>query len=248
MIQNHAVALMEMRVPFDIVVEKNLWNAPFMSKYKALLVPDASCLSDRDLRALKQYVRAGGRLITTAFTGSSDELGRPRAKSWCRLFFDKCSARNEQSVAVGKGTVVFLPFISPGDDMRLLKGYMFAGSRRFALEDRNRRQEEVKNQIGNPAKLLSVTNCPIGITVNPMRQKHGKKARYILHIMNRTGSGHTKNIGISLALKRGDKPRRVTVLSPDSGREKLIKFTWNKSNEVSFMLPDFRIYSLVVVE
>jgi len=246
MIKNHAWALMEMKIPFDIVVEKNLRNQAAMKKYDALLVPDAACLSDRDLRALKQYVRAGGRLITTAFTGSRDELGRPRARSWCRSLFDTCRARNKPSVAVGKGAIVFLPCLSPGDDIRLLKGYMFAGSQRFGLEDRD---ERLKGKLSQVEKILSVSNCPMCVSVNPMRQQRGKKTRYILHLVNRAAEGHMKNIGIALAPERGFAPRRVTVLSPDGAdRKTSIPFTWKRSSGVSFVLPDFRIYSLIVVE
>lgn len=249
LIKNHAWSLMEMKVPFDIVVEKNLLQCAAMQRYDALLVPEASCLSDRDVRALKQYVRSGGRLITTAFTGACDELGRRRSKAWCRSIFERCNVRHQQSMVVGKGEIVFLPFLSPGDDIRLSKGYMFAGSAKFGLEDQDNRMVKIKEQLGAAGSLLVVTNCPMCVSISTMRQQLGKKTRYILHVINRAAEGHLKDIGISLVPERWFVPRRVTVLSPDkAGRIMSVPFTWRRSRGVSFVLPDLKVYSLIVVE
>lgn len=52
-----------------------------LKKFKALILPDASCLSDAEIDAVRSFVRAGGRLIATLESGRYDARGNPRASS-----------------------------------------------------------------------------------------------------------------------------------------------------------------------
>jgi hypothetical protein len=67
-------AIVESRHACDIVPAGGLTLAA-LRQYRALVLPAISCLSDGDAAVLDEYVRAGGRLIASADTGSRDQDG-----------------------------------------------------------------------------------------------------------------------------------------------------------------------------
>lgn len=70
-------AMMDQRLPFDIVSGKRI-TAEMLSGYKAVVLPNAACLSDAACEALETYVRNGGHIVSTYLTGNFDEMGAPR--------------------------------------------------------------------------------------------------------------------------------------------------------------------------
>ena len=75
-------ALAEARLPFDFVnselVEAGQGKA-ILSRYDAIVLPNVSCLSDAEAKALDGFVHAGGVLLVTGDTGFYDERGVARA-------------------------------------------------------------------------------------------------------------------------------------------------------------------------
>jgi hypothetical protein len=71
-------ALAEARLPFDFVnselVEAGKGKA-ILSRYDAIVLPNVSCLSDAEAKALDAFVEAGGVLLATGDTGFYDERG-----------------------------------------------------------------------------------------------------------------------------------------------------------------------------
>ena len=70
-------ALLEGRHLFDFVHQENL-SAESLSRYRALLVPNAAYLRDRECDVIRQYVRSGGSLLATFETSRYNEWGDPR--------------------------------------------------------------------------------------------------------------------------------------------------------------------------
>jgi hypothetical protein len=70
-------ALLEARIPFDVVLEHDL-TAARLKRYKAVLLPNVALLGDRQAGELTAYVKAGGSLLTSFETGLYDETGKPR--------------------------------------------------------------------------------------------------------------------------------------------------------------------------
>jgi hypothetical protein len=70
-------ALLEGRFLFDFIHQENL-SAQSLSRYRALLVPNAAYLRDTECAAIRQYVQAGGSLLATFETSRYNEWGDPR--------------------------------------------------------------------------------------------------------------------------------------------------------------------------
>jgi len=70
-------ALLEGRFLFDFVHESNLDQAA-LKKYRALLIPNAAYLGDRQCEVIRSYVNDGGSLLATFETSRYDEWGNAR--------------------------------------------------------------------------------------------------------------------------------------------------------------------------
>ena len=70
-------ALLEGRFVFDFIHESNL-DETTLKKYRALLIPNAAYLSDRNCEAIRNYVNGGGSLLGTFETSRYDEWGNLR--------------------------------------------------------------------------------------------------------------------------------------------------------------------------
>jgi Hypothetical glycosyl hydrolase 6/Beta-galactosidase trimerisation domain len=80
-VEDHALgwyqALIESRVPFEMVHDRNL-DTGQLAPYKTLILPNIAALSDAQCDQLRAFVHNGGSLIATYETSLYDELGSPR--------------------------------------------------------------------------------------------------------------------------------------------------------------------------
>ena len=74
-----------MHVPYELVSDEKLESGS-MSKYRALFVGEAQCLSDAEIAAIRAFAANGGRVRLSRRAGTRDEFGLPRAK---RAFGDE---------------------------------------------------------------------------------------------------------------------------------------------------------------
>jgi hypothetical protein len=76
-------ALVEARLPFDLVVDETITGkdgAKVLGQYDALVLPNVTCMSDAEAKAIDAWVKAGGVLLATGETGFYDEKGAARDK------------------------------------------------------------------------------------------------------------------------------------------------------------------------
>ncbi|HEV2125364.1 MAG TPA: hypothetical protein VGW38_21650, partial [Chloroflexota bacterium] len=73
-------ALVEEHVPFDVIADAHLTAERLeQGGYRVLVLASAACLSDAATEAIAEFVRGGGGVLLTGWTGSCDEWGQPRA-------------------------------------------------------------------------------------------------------------------------------------------------------------------------
>ena len=81
-VEDHALgfyqALVEARVPFDMVHDK-LLDAAHVAQYRTLLLPNIAALSTKQCLQLEEFVKGGGNLVATHETSLYDEWGVRRA-------------------------------------------------------------------------------------------------------------------------------------------------------------------------
>lgn len=76
-------ALVEARVPFDLVVDEVICGPDgdkVLSQYEALVLPNITCMSDAEAAAIDAWVKAGGVLLATGETSLYDQKGITREK------------------------------------------------------------------------------------------------------------------------------------------------------------------------
>jgi len=71
--------LIEEHLPYDIVTAERIWDAASLQQYDLVILPNSAHLGDRVCRALRDYVRRGGRVLATAETSLWDDRGGKRA-------------------------------------------------------------------------------------------------------------------------------------------------------------------------
>ena len=71
-------ALIESRIPFDIVNDK-LLDDEHLRNYKLLILPNIAALSDAECEQLRQFVNKGGSIVATFETSLYDQEGKPRS-------------------------------------------------------------------------------------------------------------------------------------------------------------------------
>lgn len=64
-------------IPFDIISTKVL-DEKHLMKYKVLILPTLTCMSEDTANALRKYASRGGSVISTFETGLYDVFGEKR--------------------------------------------------------------------------------------------------------------------------------------------------------------------------
>ncbi|MDD5679423.1 MAG: beta-galactosidase trimerization domain-containing protein [Kiritimatiellae bacterium] len=67
-------------IPFDTFGDNDLEERRYFDRFRLIIVPNAVCLSDKAVTALKAFARQGGKLIITHQSGLKDETGAWRKK------------------------------------------------------------------------------------------------------------------------------------------------------------------------
>jgi hypothetical protein len=76
-VEGFYATLVEARIPFEFVHERNLTKES-LNGYAMVVLPNVACMSDAQAQALRDYANDGGSLIATFETGLYDENGKPR--------------------------------------------------------------------------------------------------------------------------------------------------------------------------
>ena len=80
-----AQTLETMHIPYELISDEKLESGD-LSKYRALFVGEAQCLSDREIAAVKAFAARGGKVRLSRTAGTRDEFGLPRSE---RAFGDE---------------------------------------------------------------------------------------------------------------------------------------------------------------
>ena len=213
-------ALNEDQVLLDVVVDQKL-SSLRLSGYRAVILPNARCLSDAQCAMLRNYVRRGGVLIATEDTGADDETGAARAKPVLADLFE----RNKRAVlqecdpaileeSLSKATGGALSHVTAPWTLRVAA---YRSPERLMLHLVNYNRDESHDAQGGAANE------------RPIPEKH---------------------IAVSLRLPadlRQASVQSVRLLSPDAAEDK--DLAWQvRDGRVSFVVPEVLVYGVVTIQ
>jgi Glycosyl hydrolase-like 10/Beta-galactosidase trimerisation domain len=115
-------ALVESHIPFDVISEHNASPA-LLQQYRVLILANTTCLSDRLVATLRDYVAGGGGLVATYESSLYDEWGQARPNFALADLF-KASYRGRTKTAGPSSRIGFTSTSSPVTDDARIKGLM----------------------------------------------------------------------------------------------------------------------------
>lgn len=121
--------LLEGRIPFDFISDERMEDADIagqLARYDLIVLPNTTCLSEREAEVLDTWVAGGGTLLSTGETGIYDERGEKRDAVALQSFpasrIAKCDRGQETYFAIGEDEFYF-----PKTRLLHLDGYYFHG-------------------------------------------------------------------------------------------------------------------------
>jgi len=100
-------ALLTTHIPFEVALEDQL-TPERLAKYRVLIAPVASCLSDAQIRVLADYARGGGSLIFTGRTGMLDPYAIERESDLLAELLGRPREEMTEPVEVGDGRALWI--------------------------------------------------------------------------------------------------------------------------------------------
>lgn len=184
-----AETLVEANAPFAVIRDTEL-TARSLAPYKALILPDARCLSDKQAQTILAFAKRGGRLITNGDPASRTDTGALR----------KSNTLSQQLRSAG----TYLDDL-PGS--RSLIGYVFEGTLWTDPRDPTTLRaikSAAANALSNPPWTI---NAPTGVVGRAYRLDRGGAVNF--HLLNLSATA--TDLGTTLAEAGKLQPRYNSV-------------------------------------
>ena len=193
--------LLHHHIPFDIIVSP---DAAELARYKTVIAPALTAISDQDAELLDEYVANGGHLITTgAKPAMLDGFGNERASAGLR------------SLAAGKLSALS-PQVSPRGSATHIPQLIGKSYLRF---DSGNAGELISETLGRYLHSPIVTNA--GKSVHIELRTHGSEM--LLHLVNperlwKPSAPKRRQVSVQLDLPAGLKVTAVQLKMPELPR------------------------------
>jgi hypothetical protein len=254
-------ALIQSRVPFELATDGHLAD---LSRFKVLILPNAECLSDGQIAAIRGFVERGGGLVAIGQSGLYDQWRRVRVTPGLGGLIDgqqPGASYEEDPLAtqvagvptrrqVGKGRSVYLPALR-------FDGPLPAPGRFFGVNNRYWKRPANWEELIDAVRWVARDELPVRVdgpaylVANLVAQP--EKHRLLLHLLNyrRTGppiegatvrcrvpgtAGHHREAVVGVV-------PAVRIYSPDAEVR-----TATIGPDGSFRLPEIRTYSIAVID
>ena len=247
-------ALIQARIPFRLIFDEHLSELS-PSNCRVLVLPNAECLSDEQLAAIRQYVAKGGGLVGTEQTGFYDAWRRRREEPGLKdLMGNQTSVVRGSHVKAqpaiyqkeyGQGRVAYIPSIEFDGTKPVDQPYFTVGVE-FWKRPQNW-EELIEAVIWAAGSELPISVAgPDFLAMNLVEQTD--KRRRIIHLVNFDAeqSPSVQNVSIRCSVGKGEPPSAVNFYSPDFEGGRLLDFRMQNSQAV-FSVPTLNTYGVVTV-
>ena len=250
-------ALIQSRIPFDLVFDEHLAN---LSKYRVLILPDSECLSDLQLKQIRDFVENGGGLVVLGQAGLYDQWRRLRvnpglaglvdgqqpAKAYEETVEETETVGTVSRKEIGQARAVYIPELRFDGPLPEMEPY-FRIDNRFWKAPKNSNEliqstlwaakDEIPVAVSGPDYLIA------NIVTQPARR------RVMVHLVNYKAKSQESvgAVDVNVQLPDGAKIREVRLYSPDANDGQTLR--WEaKSGGVSFTVPGIQVYCFAAVE
>ncbi|MBI4875133.1 MAG: hypothetical protein HY822_10925 [Acidobacteria bacterium] len=212
-------ALIQNRIPFDIVFDENLKD---LSRYRVLVLAGQECLSDEQLGLIRGFAGRGGGVVVAGDSALYDQWRRCRRES---------GLKDLKAVTV--------PSVEPAVE----KPPAAAATSQYWKLPLNWQALIAAVRQAAGGRLSAEVTAPPAVTAEVLEQK--QKRRLLVHLVN-YHAPPVRDIGVSLSLPAGSAAGKVALLSPDHETSSA-DGTW-KNDRFEFTVPALKTYSLAVVQ
>jgi hypothetical protein len=237
-------ALIQAQVPFDMIFDQDLDS---LGKYKVVVLAGQESLSEKQVEALRAWVRNGGGLVATANTSMFDDWRRQRDAFGLAdvLGVERPSPATDKQVQheFGKGRAAYIPKLVP----KVAAPNRTAYTVKYWAPPRNAAELVRAVQWAGAGKLNWQISAPPFVAAEAYYQP--ARNRYILHLVNYDCRKHPQvdKVEIAWAFKNAAQFSKVTAYSPDE--EKPLKLTATRTaGGAAFTVPRLGVYSVIVIE
>lgn len=243
--------LLHARVPFDLIFDEHLAG---LSKYNVLVLPDAECLSDTQITAIKRFVDQGGGLVVTGASGFYDEWRRRRVEPGLlsltgeqrKLHGDGMKngeAGKSLRREVGKGRVAYFSEVQFDGTLPTPEPYFEINNRYWKLPAN---WEELVEGI----RWTNRRSLPVDVSGPPYLVANlvalPAKRRRLLHLINYNAqkSPSIQQIEVTFQSPENRVAKDVVFYSPDLERPLPLQ-SKGGPDKTSVVVPEVNVYGIV---
>ena len=245
-------ALIQAKVPFDIVFDDNLKD---LSKYRVLALPDQECLSVEQISLIRDFVKRGGGLVATGQSSlytpwrlrrrefGLQDLLQVEAPRWApvRAAVEQppLPARRNQ---VGQGRAAYIAAVEPA----VPKPPAAPATSQYWKLPRNWEDIVAAVRWAAGGTFSAEVKGPLTVTAEVLERKGGGELQVHLINFDAARTPEVKGIPVSLALPPG-KQAEVSLLSPDQDKPQPLACAV-KAGRAEFTVPSLKTYGVAVVQ
>jgi hypothetical protein len=247
-------ALIQAKVPFNIIFDEHLKD---LAKYRALVLADQECLSEKQMELIRKYVEQGGGLVATEQTSlyTPWRLRRPDfgLKDLFKAPAPQAGSRGKEQVfempavqnRIGQGRVSYVAAVQAAIE-KLAGARMTSQYWKLPLNWKEM-VEQVRWAAGG--KFTLEVEAPETLAVVAEQQEQAGQNRRLVHLLNYAApQGKTvSNVQVEVEIPQGKPVRRVTLLSPDAEGKKTVP-SHAAGGRVRFTVPYLDIYTLAALD
>ncbi|HKT10528.1 MAG TPA: hypothetical protein VJW77_01755, partial [Terriglobia bacterium] len=247
--------LIQAVVPFDIIFDEHLNR---LSKYRVLVLADQECLSDAQMRLIRNFVERGGGVVATGQTSlyTTHRLRRPdfglsdlfkvSAPPWQGSGMPEKNLEIEPvATRIGRGRVTYIPSIKPAIE----KPRTERMSSRYWKLPLNWKELIAAVKWAAAGRLSLEVTAPGTLSVVAELIDQPGQNRRLVHLMNYAGpQGKTlSDIHVSVELPHGKHAGQITLLTPDGEGSHTIRSSIEQGR-AQFTVPHLDTYALAVLD
>lgn len=251
-------ALIQAKIPFRLIADEHLFELS-PATCNALVLPDAECLSDEQIRAIERYVAGGGGLVATEQSAIYDAWRRVRVQAGLESLLEgqgrmrsSDAESSDSGIAgpphrktYGKGKTVYIPSVEFDGPKPPDRPYFTLGPE-FWKRPKNWRDIVDAVVWSSGEKLPVSVAAPDFVAINLLEQS--TKRRRMIHLVNYglEQAPSVANISIRCTTPPGKIATAVRFYAPDHDEGKPLDFRI-EGTETAFTVPALQAYGLITV-